>query len=150
VSEDIYWINQALILAKRAAIEQEVPVGCVIVKNNKLISEGYNCPVSSCDPAGHAEIIALRHAGKKIENYRLLKTTVYVTLEPCLMCIGAMIHARIERLVFGAYDLKAGAVGSRINSLEFPWFNHKITYTGGVLAAECSEILKQFFRERRQ
>ena len=150
MTEDIYWLEQALILAKRAGHAQEVPVGCVIVQDNKIIGEGYNCPLSSHDPTGHAEIIALRAASKKIENYRLIKSTLYVTLEPCLMCVGAMIHARIDRLVFGAYDPKAGAVGSQVNILELPWLNHKVKYTGGVLAEECGEILKQFFRERRQ
>jgi tRNA(adenine34) deaminase len=150
VNEDSYWLAKALLLAKQAAHQQEVPVGCVIVLDNKIIGEGFNNPVSSHDPSGHAEIIALRAASKKIENYRLIKSTLYVTLEPCLMCIGAMIHARIERLVFGAYDLKAGAVGGQINILEFPWLNHTIKYTGGILSEECGEILKQFFQERRK
>lgn len=146
---DVFWMEKALILANKAAIQGEVPVGSVVVLNNEIIAEGCNCPISTHDCSAHAEIIALRAAAKEVQNYRLNNMTLYVTLEPCLMCVGAMIHARIDRLVFGAYDPKSGAVGSQINSLAFPWLNHRINYTGGVLAEECGEILKQFFKERR-
>jgi len=147
--KDVFYMERALTLAQKALAYGEVPVGSIIVLDDQMISEGYNCPISTHDCSAHAEMISLRLASKKIENYRLINSIVYVTLEPCLMCVGAMIHARVSRLVFGAYDPKAGAVSSQINSLEFPWLNHKIKYTGGVLAEECGDILKQFFKERR-
>jgi tRNA(adenine34) deaminase len=136
--DDIYWMKKALVLAKKAEQKGEVPVGAILVLDNKIIGKGYNCPISTNDPTAHAEIIVLRKASKKLENYRLLNTTLYVTLEPCSMCMGAMVHARIKRLVFGAHDAKLGRV------------NHKIELTGDVLANDSSELLKQFFRERRQ
>lgn len=146
---DIFFMEKALVLTHKAVVQSEVPVGSVIVLDGQIISEGYNCPISTHDCSAHAEMIALRAAAKKVENYRLINTTLYVTLEPCLMCVGAMIHARVNRLVFGAYDPKAGAVESQIKLLDFSWLNHKIKYTGGVLAEECGDILKQFFKERR-
>ena len=146
---DVFYMEKALSQAKKALSHGEVPVGSIVVLDNQIISEGYNCPISTHDCSAHAEMVALRCAAKKVENYRLINSTLYVTLEPCLVCVGAMIHARIHRLVFGTYDPKAGVVCSQINSLEFSWLNHNIKYTGGVLAEECGEILKQFFKERR-
>lgn len=136
---DIYWMQQALKLAEFAASKDEVPIGAVLVLDNQIIGEGWNQPIATNDPTAHAEIIALRQGAQKINNYRLINTTLYVTLEPCTMCIGAMIHARIKRLVFGAYDSKN--TGSR--------FPAGINYTGGILQQECSDLLIGFFKNRR-
>jgi tRNA(adenine34) deaminase len=146
---DIFYMEKSINLAKKAAEQGEVPVGSVVVLDNEIIGEGYNCPISMNDCSAHAEMIALRAAAKKTQNYRLINTILYVTLEPCMMCIGAMIHARIGRLVFGAYDPKSGAVESQIKILEFPWLNHRIKYMGGILGDKYGKILKRFFRERR-
>ncbi len=146
---DNQFIQQALLLAKKAESEGEVPVGCVIVRDEKIIAEGWNQPIQLHDPSAHAEMIALRNAAKNIGNYRLKNTTLYVTLEPCAMCVGAMIHARIERLVFGAFDPKAGAVKSVFQLLDDPRHNHAVQWQGGVLADNCSAILKAFFQKRR-
>jgi tRNA(adenine34) deaminase len=148
-SRDEYWMKQALALAERAKQANEVPVGVVIVLNDDLIAEGFNCPISTRDPTAHAEIVALRKAAEKIGNYRLLNTTLYVTLEPCIMCAGAMVHARIKRLVYGAADPKAGAIVSMSGMLDLSYLNHRVEHTGGLMAAECGEILSNFFRERR-
>lgn len=147
--KDIFFMRQALCFAKKAAEIQEVPVGAILVSNNDIISEGFNCPISSCDPTAHAEIIALRKAAQKLTNYRLPDLTLYVTLEPCIMCLGAMLHARIKRLVFGAYDTKTGAVESLFHIPQEPKLNHKLQYTGGVLADECGQLLSAFFKSRR-
>lgn len=147
--QDIVWMTHALQLAKRAKTQQEVPVGAVLMANGNIIAEGWNQPISMVDPTAHAEIVALRAGAKKRDNYRLLQTTLYVTLEPCMMCVAAMVHARIQRVVFGAYDPKTGALGSKINILDLPWLNHKFAFTGGILQDECGDILKQFFGERR-
>lgn len=146
---DQYWLNYALGLASRAQTCDEVPVGAVLVKDNQLIAEGWNQPISQCDPSAHAEIITLRHAGQILKNYRLTETTLYVTLEPCAMCAGAMIQARIARLVFGAFDTRAGAAGSVFNILQHSQLNHRVDVLGGVMANECSEMLKKFFLSRR-
>jgi tRNA(adenine34) deaminase len=146
---DIYWLQQAIKLAKRAQKAGEVPVGAVVVLNNKIIGRGYNKPITKTDPTAHAEIVALRAAAKKVGNYRLVNAALYVTLEPCAMCLGAMIQARIKHLVFGAYDPKAGAVNSVFKLLDQNKLNHKIHYTGGLLAAECGKLLTDFFRARR-
>lgn len=146
---DEYYMQQALALAKQAEKNGEVPVGAVIVCDNKMIAEGFNQPIALHDPSAHAEIIALRNAAQHIENYRLNQCTLYVTLEPCAMCVGAIIHARIARLVFGAFDPKAGAVKSVFRLLDDPRHNHTIEWVGGVLADESSMLLKAFFQARR-
>ena len=148
-AEDEAWMRHALALARQAAAEGEVPVGAVLVKDGELISEGYNRPISNHDPSGHAEMIALREGAKKIGNYRLTGTTLYVTLEPCVMCAGAIIHARVQRLVFAAADPKAGAVHSLYDVISNPRLNHRVEWTGGVLEPECGQLLRDFFRARR-
>ncbi len=139
----------ALKLAQRAAEQGEVPVGAVLVRDGELLAEGWNHPIAAHDPTAHAEIVALRAAGRHAGNYRLPGATLYVTLEPCVMCVGAMIHARIERLVFGAYDPKTGAAGSVFDLLQAPQHNHRVIATAGVLTESCGELLTNFFRARR-
>lgn len=147
---DEYWMQRALELAQKAAAVDEVPVGAVIVKDNQLIAEGWNHPIQLHDPSAHAEMVALRRAGEVLNNYRLLDTTLYVTLEPCVMCVGAMIHARVRRVVFGARDPKTGAAGSVFDLLQSEKHNHKIDVTGGVLETECRDVLQNFFKLKRQ
>lgn len=142
-------MQRALQCAARGEADDEVPVGCVIVQDGAIIGEGWNRPISSHDPTAHAEIVALRDAAQRLGNYRLTGATLYVTLEPCLMCAGAMIHARIGRLVFGASDPKRGAVNSTTHAFETQGLNHRIEVTGGVLQAECASRLQAFFRARR-
>ena len=146
---DKHWMQQALQLAQKAQSNDEVPVGAVLVRNNEIIGEGYNQPISSHDPSAHAEIIAIRTAAKHIGNYRLLDTALYVTLEPCAMCAGAMVHARIQRLVYATHDPKAGAAGSVFNILNNEKLNHRVQCEHGVLEVECKELLKSFFQKRR-
>lgn len=148
--QDEYWMRHALGLARLAWGQGEVPVGAVLVQGDRVIGEGWNRPIGQQDPTAHAEIMALRQGGKVLENYRLLDTTLYVTLEPCVMCAGAMIHSRITRLVFGARDEKTGAAGSLINVLGHPGMNHQIEMVNGVLADECAGMLSDFFRMRRE
>lgn len=143
---DQRWMQYAIKLAKTAAKQAEVPVGAVLVLQDTIIGEGFNCPISTCDATAHAEIIALRQGAKQLKNYRLLETTLYVTLEPCLMCVGALVHARVKRVVFGAYDLKKGAVLAS----EFNQVNHKIVYQGGLFAEQCGDVLTQFFLAKRE
>lgn len=147
--DDIKWMTIALDLAKRAEELGEVPIGAVLVQDNILIGQGYNHSICSHDPTAHAEIQALRSGGLKLHNYRLLNTTLYVTLEPCLMCIGAMVHARIQRLVFAAFDPKSGAAGSVFDFLQDKRLNHQFEISGGVLAEACGSLLKNFFLSRR-
>lgn len=142
-------MHRALDLACRAERDGEVPVGAVVVKDGEVMGEGWNCPISSQDPTAHAEIVALRAAAKTLQNYRIPGTTLYVTLEPCPMCVGAMIHARVERLVFGAVDQKTGAAGGAFELAQSARHNHRLRIEGGVLEVECSNLLKQFFRRRR-
>lgn len=149
IKNDDHFMQQALLLATQAEKEGEVPVGAVIVHNGEIIASGYNQPIQSHDPSAHAEMIAIRQAAKNLGNYRLNQCTLYVTLEPCSMCVGAMIHARIARLVFGAFDPKTGAVQSVFRTLDDPRHNHVIAWEGGVLADESSALLKAFFRSRR-
>jgi tRNA(adenine34) deaminase len=149
ISNDEYWMQRALELARKAADVDEVPVGAVIVKDNQLIAEGWNHPIQLRDPSAHAEMIALRQAGIALNNYRLPDTTLYVTLEPCVMCVGAMIHARVGRVVFGAHDAKTGAAGSMFDLLQSEKHNHKIEVTGGVLEAQCRDVLQEFFKRKR-
>lgn len=146
---DQQWMQRAIELAKQAEERNEVPVGAIIVINNQIVGEGANQPIASCDSTAHAEIIALRQASKNIENYRLNDATVYVTLEPCLMCVGAMIHARVKRLVFGAHDAKAGAVCSAMKMIDHPKHNHFIQWESGVLEKESQLLLSEFFSKRR-
>ncbi|EBW6088166.1 MULTISPECIES: tRNA adenosine(34) deaminase TadA [Atlantibacter] len=144
-----YWMQHALTLAQRAWDEGEVPVGAVLVQDNRVIGEGWNRPIGRHDPTAHAEIMALRQGGMVLQNYRLLNTTLYVTLEPCIMCAGAMVHSRIGTLVFGARDAKTGAVGSLMNVPAHPGMNHHMQVIEGVLAPSCSALLSDFFRVRR-
>ena len=146
---DENFMRFALIEAQKSKSLDEVPVGAIIVMNDRVISQGHNLSISQNDPTSHAEINALRNAAKKVGNYRLTGATLYVTLEPCAMCYGAIVHARISRLVFGAYDPKTGVCGSTFNLHEQACFNHTPYITGGVLEGECSLILKDFFKERR-
>jgi len=146
---DEVWMRHAIRLAQRAEQQGEVPVGAIVVKDNQCIAEGWNIPITSHDPTAHAEVIALRSAGIQVANYRLNDATLYVTLEPCVMCMGAMSHARIKRLVFGAYDPKRGAVCNALSLTDASFLNHRISWDGGVLETECSEMLKDFFKARR-
>ncbi len=148
-TRDLHWMRHALALAQCAEREGEVPVGAVIVRKNEVIAEGWNQPVMSHDPTAHAEVMALRAAGVVEKNYRLLDTTLYVTLEPCVMCAGAIIHARISRVVFGTTDPRVGAAGSAFSLLGSDQFNHVVQVDGGVLATECGDVLRRFFRARR-
>jgi tRNA(adenine34) deaminase len=142
-------MREALGLAARAAELGEVPVGAVVVKDGRVIGRGYNCPISTADPTAHAEIVALREAAAALANYRLPGCELYVTLEPCAMCVGAMVHARIARIVYGAADPKTGACGSIVDLPGLATFNHHGHFEGGILADECSGVLKRFFAERR-
>ncbi|MGL5389607.1 MAG: tRNA adenosine(34) deaminase TadA [Serratia sp. (in: enterobacteria)] len=146
---DEYWMRQALSLALRAQEEGEVPVGALLVLDNQVIGEGWNRPIGRHDPTAHAEIMALRQGGAVLQNYRLLNATLYVTLEPCVMCAGAMVHSRIRRLVYGAADEKTGAVGSLVDILRHPGMNHQVEIVSGILAEECAATLSNFFRMRR-
>ncbi len=148
-TEDEQFMRAALSEAKVAASVHEVPVGAVVVRNGEVIGRGLNRPVQDNDPTAHAEIVALRAAAAAERNYRLPDTTIYVTLEPCLMCVGAMLHARVARLVFGAYDPKAGAAGSVVDLCGERKLNHQIEVNGGLLEAPCSALLQEFFRSRR-
>ena len=144
-----YWMQQALLQADIAESKGEVPVGAIIVYEDEPIASGYNQPILAHDPTAHAEIIALRNAGKILGNYRLPNCTLYVTIEPCAMCAGAIIHARIKQLIVGATDMKAGACGSVLSVLNHPKLNHQVQYQQGVLATECREIIQSFFQKRR-
>ncbi len=147
---DQKWMAKALLLAEEAAILGEVPVGAVLVKDDALIAEGSNSPIKDNDPTAHAEIAALRRGAKVLNNYRLPGTTLYVTLEPCIMCMGAIIHARIERLVIGATDPKSGAAFSVYNIGNDNLLNHSIVINKGICENECRELLKRFFKSRRE
>ncbi len=146
---DEAWMRYALRLAQRAEQQGEVPVGAIVVKEDRCIAEGWNASILTHDPTAHAEMVALRMAGLAIENYRLVDATLYVTLEPCVMCMGAINHARIKRLVFGAFDPKRGAVCNALNLADASFLNHRVNWVGGLLEAECSELLRDFFKARR-
>ena len=146
---DFHFMSRALELAQWAESQGEVPVGAVIVKDNQIIAEGWNQPIKTHDPSAHAELLAMRDAAKKLENYRLLDTTLYVTLEPCAMCAGAMVHARIGRLVYAAADPRAGAAGTIFNIVQHESLNHRVQITSGVMETECASLLRSFFRARR-
>lgn len=147
---DEKYMRRAIELAAQGERLGEVPVGAVIVCDDEIIGEGFNQPISSHDPSAHAEVVALRQAAERIQNYRLVNSTLYVTLEPCTMCVGALIHARIERLVFGTTEPKAGVVVSQAQLVDSSYFNHRMTVQGGVLAETCQHQLSDFFRRRRE
>ncbi|AMO68640.1 tRNA adenosine(34) deaminase TadA [Zhongshania aliphaticivorans] len=146
---DEYWMRHALELAQQADQTNEVPVGAIVVKGNAVIAEGFNQPISSADPTAHAEIVALRGAAQTLNNYRLPDTTLYVTVEPCAMCAGAIIHSRIKRVVYGAAEPKAGAVCSHLQLFDQAQMNHRVEWQGGVLADEATAVLQAFFARRR-
>jgi tRNA(adenine34) deaminase len=146
---DHIWMQHALQLAHQAQMQGEVPVGAVLVINDQAVGEGLNGPISLCDPTAHAEIVAIRASAKHIHNYRLLNSTLYVTLEPCVMCIGAIVHARVKRVVFGAHDPKAGAIDSAFQIIEANKLNHHVVCESGLLSEECGKILSDFFRAKR-
>ncbi|QJC38397.1 tRNA adenosine(34) deaminase TadA [Enterobacteriaceae endosymbiont of Donacia fulgens] len=150
MKNDIYWMKYALYFAKLTKYNGEIPVGAIIVKNNKIISFGNNNTIKKNDPTAHAEIIALRKAGKYLKNYRLLNTTMYVTLEPCLMCSGAIIMSRISRLVFSTYNKKYFNIGSFIDLLGIYNINHKIKINSGILRKECTNLIQNFFYSKRK
>lgn len=146
---DEEWMQQALQLAKKSEGRGEVPVGAIIVYQNEIIGKGWNQPILLHDPTAHAEIIALREAGRKMHNYRLLESTMYVTLEPCAMCAGAIVQARISRLVYAVEDKKTGACGSVFNIVQTEELNHSVEITKGILERECQTLIKNFFKEKR-
>ena len=147
--EDEKWMSLALEQARKAEKEGEVPVGAILVKDDFIIARAHNKPISSNDPTAHAEIQLIRTAGEELKNYRLTGTTLFVTLEPCAMCLGAIMHARIKRVVYGAHDPKTGVCGSSENFMEASCFNHKIDLASGVLENESKQLLKSFFNSRR-
>jgi len=149
-SLDIFWMQRALDLARKAQELGEVPIGAVLVRDEQIIGEGYNAPISQQDPTAHAEIMALRDAARRIGNYRLLNTTLYVTIEPCTMCAGALIHARVAQLVYGASEPRSGAVTSIFDVLQSGSLNHKVEVRHGILASECAALIREFFRQRRE
>ena len=146
---DEMYMRRAIELARQAEAAGEVPVGALIVRNGEVIAEGFNRPISTHDPTAHAEMVALRAAAARSDSYRLTGSTLYVTLEPCAMCAGAMVHARVERLVYGAPDPRAGAAGSIFNVVRTPELNHRLDVDGGVLGEECATLLRNFFAARR-
>ena len=146
---DRQFMQQALEQAKLAALAGEVPVGAVLVRDGQVISRAFNKPISDHDPSAHAEMLALRQAAKSDENYRLPGTTLYVTLEPCTMCAGAILHARLDRIVYGATDPKTGAAGSVLDVFSSKQINHQTSVEGGVMGEECGQLLRDFFKERR-
>lgn len=148
-SLDLFWMQRALELARKAESLGEVPIGAVLVKDDQIIGEGYNSPISRHDPTAHAEIMAVRDAAQRIGNYRLLNTTLYVTIEPCVMCAGALVHARVREVVFGAAEPRTGAAGSIFEILQSPKLNHQVQVRGGVLAEQCAGLLQDFFKQRR-
>ncbi|MFZ9872926.1 MAG: tRNA adenosine(34) deaminase TadA [Steroidobacteraceae bacterium] len=147
---DSEFMREALQLAQAAALAGEVPVGAIVVQGERVIGRGSNRPIGGCDPTAHAEIVALRDAAKHLGDYRLGGTTLYVTLEPCIMCAAAVVHARVDRVVFGAWDPKAGGAGSITDVFNIRELNHRVDVFGGVLAEECGALLSDFFRARRQ
>ena len=144
-----YWMQKALALADRAGQHEEVPVGALVVRDGEILGEGWNQVIAAADPTAHAEVVALRAAAQCVGNYRLPGATLFVTLEPCTMCAGAMVHARISQLVFAAAEPRAGVACSRCQLLDEPWFNHRVGWQGGVMAQASSERLQAFFRARR-
>ena len=147
---DEYWMQQALLQAEQALQVNEVPVGAVVVMENRIIGQGYNQPISGNDPTAHAEIMALRDAASNMSNYRLPQATLYVTIEPCTMCAGALIHARIKEVVFGAREPRAGVLCSQLNIPEQAFYNHQLIVREGVLSLECGDLVRNFFSNKRQ
>jgi tRNA(adenine34) deaminase len=148
-SVDEQWMRRALELAAHAEVAGEVPVGAILVRDDEAVGEGWNCPIGESDPSAHAEIRALRAAAAATANYRLVGTTLYVTMEPCAMCAGALVHARVSRLVYGAADPRAGAAGSVFDIVRSAALNHRLEVAGGVLEPDCRAIVQAFFRSRR-
>jgi tRNA(Arg) A34 adenosine deaminase TadA len=148
-SRDADFMREALALAAEGAVLGEVPVGAVLVQDGAIIGRGFNCPISSHDPSAHAEMVAIRAAAQAVDNYRLPGSTLYVTLEPCSMCAGLIVHARIQRVVYGATEPKAGVALSRGEFFNQAFLNHRVLIEGGVLADECGAVLSEFFRARR-
>lgn len=148
-SNDQYFMREALALAAQGALLGEVPVGAVVVQNGEIIGRGYNCPISGSDPSAHAEMVAIREAAKAVDNYRLPGSTLYVTLEPCSMCAGLIVHSRVARVVYGALEPKAGIVQSQGQFFSQGFLNHRVLFEGGVLGEECGVMLSEFFRMRR-
>jgi tRNA(adenine34) deaminase len=148
-SRDQYFMREALALAAQGALLGEVPVGAVLVQDGDIIGGGFNCPISGSDPSAHAEMVAIRAAAQAVSNYRLPGSTLYVTLEPCSMCAGLIVHSRITRVVFGALEPKAGIVQSQGQFFTQPFLNHRVLFEGGVLGEECGAMLSEFFRMRR-
>ena len=146
---DEHWMRRALALARNAEDAGEVPVGAVLVRDGEVIGEGWNAPIGRCDPTAHAEIVALRAAASAASNYRLSGSTLYVTIEPCAMCAGALVHARVARLVFAAREPRAGAVASNLELLDAPFLNHRVAWTEGVCEDEAATLMRRFFRRRR-
>ena len=149
LEKDKHFMKAALKAAKKAWENGEVPIGAVLVKDDEIISTGQNSPITSNDPTAHAEIIALREGGEKLKNYRLIDTILYVTIEPCTMCMGAIMHARIKKLVFGTFDPRAGAAGSLFDFTVENKFNHKVEVKSGILESECRELIQDFFKQKR-
>ncbi len=149
MQSDEQFMRAALDEARQAGRNNEVPVGAVVVLEGEIVGAGFNQPIAAQDPTAHAEIVALRAASRQLGNYRLTGSTIYVTIEPCQMCVGAMVHARVARVVYGAAEPKAGAIESAMRAHEHPALNHRLTATGGVLEAECRDMIQRFFRERR-
>jgi tRNA(adenine34) deaminase len=149
LSVDERFMRLALREARRGAREGEVPVGAVLVQEGRVLARAHNRPIHLHDPSAHAEILALRRAGRKLSNYRLEGCDLYVTIEPCAMCVGAIVHARLRRLVFGARDTKAGACGSALRILNHRKLNHRVEMANGILAADCAAVIQEFFRSRR-
>jgi tRNA(adenine34) deaminase len=148
-NNDEQYMQRALALAQQAAVKGEVPVGAVLVREGEVIGEGFNCPITTNDPTAHAEVMALRDAAKRISNYRLPNTTLYVTVEPCAMCAGALVHARVARVVYGTPEPKAGVADSHLSLFAAPHFNHRVCCEGGVLQEDCANLMQDFFRSRR-
>ena len=150
MSTDEFYMAKALQLAQQAGAAGEVPVGALVVRNGEIIGEGYNQPISACDPTAHAEVVAMRNAASKINNYRLSDCDLYVTIEPCTMCVGAMVHGRIRRIVFGALEPRAGALQSQLQLMDQDHYNHRVEVRGRVLAQQCGDLISGFFRHRRK
>lgn len=150
IADDEKWMRRALALAQQAEAQGEVPVGAVLVRDGQIVGEGFNQPISACDPTAHAEIVALRNASRALQNYRLPETHLYVTVEPCSMCAGSLVHARVARLVYGASEPRSGAVASQLSLLSESFYNHRVEVCGGVLAEECARLMSDFFARKRR
>lgn len=149
-ADDGVWMEEALAQARIGLEAGEVPVGAVVVVEGRVVARAFNQPIGACDPTAHAEVLALRAAARAVGNYRLSGATLYVTIEPCLMCVGAIVHARVETVVYGAAEPKAGALGSTVRAHESPGLNHRVAVRGGVREAECRALIQAFFQQRRQ